>query len=276
VECTADDQCRQAGACDPSTGTCGSHPKSDGSPCDDGDACTAGDRCTGGVCAGDASPDGDGDGVCDEVDTCAFIADPAQADADGDGIGDLCQCTAPAPGRCIAGGGSTRTDCHVEFLTAGRLDVNRRATKLKRTVRCTDGDPACDLDGAPDGTCSFGLALCFGSADPRYPQCTPLHVRSIEVVGPRPSGHLPADQRRNVEAIEAAVAALGLEVRRGNQVVASELAPVGDGFCGPLVRLTVPAPTKGAMRRTFKLRGVAMDGRRDTDRIVLACHRYVP
>ncbi len=40
---------------------------------------------------GDGCPDGDGDGVCDDVDNCPDHANPGQEDTDGDGIGDACE-----------------------------------------------------------------------------------------------------------------------------------------------------------------------------------------
>jgi hypothetical protein len=46
--------------------------------------------------------DDDGDGIADELDNCAWVANPDQLDADGDGYGDACQddaapIAAPAP-----------------------------------------------------------------------------------------------------------------------------------------------------------------------------------
>ena len=41
-------------------------------------------------------PDADGDGLNDQDDNCANIANPEQADADGDCIGDACECSTPA------------------------------------------------------------------------------------------------------------------------------------------------------------------------------------
>ena len=43
----------------------------------------------GGVCL-DGDPDGDGDGICDEVDNCPLAINPDQADADADTAGDAC------------------------------------------------------------------------------------------------------------------------------------------------------------------------------------------
>jgi MYXO-CTERM domain-containing protein len=50
VSCAPGDQCHEAGACDPATGTCSNPPKPDGASCDDGDACTQLELCVAGVC----------------------------------------------------------------------------------------------------------------------------------------------------------------------------------------------------------------------------------
>jgi len=55
VVCTAQDQCHDAGVCDPLSATCSNPVTSDGTPCDDGDANTLGDVCNAGVCAGTPS-----------------------------------------------------------------------------------------------------------------------------------------------------------------------------------------------------------------------------
>ena len=55
VSCVAQDQCHDAGTCNPATGSCSNPSSPDGKACNDGDACTRVDQCQGGVCAG-ASP----------------------------------------------------------------------------------------------------------------------------------------------------------------------------------------------------------------------------
>jgi hypothetical protein len=276
VLCAAIDECHTAGVCEPATGRCSNPVAADGTPCEDGDACSEDDFCVDGECIGEPMPDGDGDGVCDPVDLCPAIPDPYQMDLDGDGIGDMCQCTAPAPGRCIAGGGSKTTDCLLEFTTGGPVTLNARGTQVKGLLRCSDGDPSCDLDGTRDGQCTFGVALCFGNADPRFPRCAPAAVFSMEVMQPSATGG-PAMSRANAQHIEGALMTLGIEVRRRGRVVAGPSTPMGGNICSPPVRLVTAAPTKGkAVKQKFQLRAQGMNRKRDMDRFVLMCEPPPP
>jgi hypothetical protein len=243
-------------------------------PCDDGNPCTSNDACIAGQCVGDLVDDADGDGFCDVIDLCPEFPNPDQWDMDHDLIGDLCQCNVPAPGRCIAGGGSKRTDCLLEVITTAPVRHNRTGTKMKRTIQCLDGSPHCDADGARDGQCTFTMALCFGNPDPRYPTCTPGDIRSIEVMSPRRSRKASAMSTINADRLEETVADLGLEVRRGGVTIAESIAPLGDGICGPAFELVTPAPKRlGAkpVKRKFKIKARGMDGRVDMDRFTLMC-----
>jgi hypothetical protein len=275
VVCTAADQCHGAGTCEPATGRCSSPARADGTACDDGDACTELDACVAGRCGGQVSPDNDGDGLCDTVDLCPHVSDPSQTDDNGDGIGDACQCSAPAPGNCIAGGGSKRTDCLIEFASTGPLSFNRRGTKLKNELRCTDGDPACDLDGARNGTCRFGVAPCFANLDPRFPRCTPSSIGSIEVSEPSATTSKSVSGRANAERLEDALASLGLEVVRRGEVLAERTDAVGGNRCAALIALETPAGhalgKKGPFKQKFVLKVQSMTGRRDKDNFVLVC-----
>src|SRR5258706_14787850 len=78
----------------------------------------------------------------------------------------LATLSAPARAALLPGGGSPRSDCYLEFQVNGH-------ELTARNVECTDGDPACDLDGACDGTCRFGVAVCLNQRDPTLPNCTP-------------------------------------------------------------------------------------------------------
>lgn len=75
----------------------------------------------------------------------------------------------------VGGGGSSRVDCLAAFDAA----VNTPAKK-PRSVRCADGDPACDLDGIPNGVCNFQVSVCANSTfNPAA--CTLTGVRLVTV-----------------------------------------------------------------------------------------------
>jgi hypothetical protein len=275
--CRALDQCHEVGVCDAATGGCSNPEAEDGTACDDGDVCSDGDLCLAGQCVGEQMPDSDADGLCDPEDLCPDFPDPDQMDLDGDGIGDMCQCTAPAPGRCLSGGGAKRTDCLLEFAPSGPVTLNGRGTMVKNLLRCTDGDPACDMDGVRDGQCTFGVALCFGSSDPRFAACNPSMVANVEVVKPNPARTLSISGRANAEQLEGAVSALGLEVRRRGRVVAEATNAMGHNQCSPLIRLAIPAPNKRKpMKQKFQLRAQGTNRKRDKDRFVLMCDPLPP
>lgn len=81
----------------------------------------------------------------------------------------------PVGAVVFGGGGSAATDC----LVAVDAALNHPATKPKM-IRCADGDPSCDLDGAVNGVCEFDVALCANSTyDPA--KCTLAGVQSIVV-----------------------------------------------------------------------------------------------
>jgi len=82
--------------------------------------------------------------------------------------------TTSAPLRAfVLGGGAADKDCRVAF---GGVDL----TDGLSGVVCTDGDPACDRDGAADGTCRFAVNLCAGVD---VPGCTPGSVSTLDVTG---------------------------------------------------------------------------------------------
>jgi len=125
-------------------------------------------------CPNDPNPDQadlDGDNVGDVCDSCPEFPNPDQADNDADGIGDACQCHDPAPGRCVAGGGGSSTDCLIEMMVLPQPERDKKGMPSTK-VTCTDG-AECDADGVADGHCTFTIALCYNNADPRL-ECS-LH-----------------------------------------------------------------------------------------------------
>jgi cysteine-rich repeat protein len=272
VVCRAQDPCHDAGICDPATGLCSNPAKPDGTACDDGEVCTVADACSGGTCTAGPRTDRDADGSCDVRDVCPDVYDPSQLDRNGDGVGDACECTAPAPGRCLSGGGSRNADCLVEFNPMGGAALNRGRAGI---LRCVDGDLGCDGDGRPDGRCTFGVALCIGNADPRLPGCKPTRMVSLEVLAPNPERSASMD-RDNVQALEHGMQALGIEIRRRGRVLAQAHSVSGQDVCSPLVSLVTPAPAgqqRKPVRRKLRVRGTAADGRKDVNTLILECAR---
>lgn len=228
---------------------------------------------TDGGSGNDSGGDGNGSPTARSLDNCPTVPNRDQADANANGIGDACECTLGPPGRCIAGGGARSKDCLLEINSPGPVTLNKRGTRVRPVLQCRDGDPACDLDGTLDGTCTFGVSLCLGNTDPRLPRCRPDAVGSIEIVRPRANRSRAFLDRQIAQRLERTAGSLGLEVRRQDRAVTRSVEVVGNDFCTAAVELAVPTPArrKGAVRRKVVLRAQAEDGRRDRDRVTLIC-----
>jgi len=72
---------------------------------------------------------------------------------------------APVAWADFAGGGAAKSDCYVVFEG---IDSNK--------VECTDGDPACDSDGACDNSCTFTVTACTNGTG-----CSAVNIDSITV-----------------------------------------------------------------------------------------------
>jgi hypothetical protein len=97
----------------------------------------------------------------------------------------------PAAAVQVPGGGSARTDCYARF------EVDVPAAVSTREVQCTDGDPACDRDGACNDSCRFGVALCLNQPDNRptcIPPFPPAALKSVKLPrrGPASGLQVPA------------------------------------------------------------------------------------
>jgi cysteine-rich repeat protein len=125
VVCTASDQCRHPGLCDPASGMCSNPARADGSSCSDANACTQNDTCQAGHCVGadpvacTASDQCHDPGVCDPA--SGACSNPARADgsscsdANACTQNDTCQggmCSAGNPVVCPSQGCSTPGTCN--------------------------------------------------------------------------------------------------------------------------------------------------------------------
>lgn len=127
-------------------------------------------------------------------------------------------------GAVVPGGGLPDSDCRLVF---GGVD----ATAAASGVVCTDGDPACDVDGVADGACRFRPQTCTGGP---APGCEPAALATIALAG------LP--------------------------LVPPPL-PASDGTCGPPADVAVPVG--GAAGATALARGGAE--LREVDYLNLCC-----
>jgi hypothetical protein len=132
----------------------------------------------------------------------------------------------------LPGGGSPRSDCYLEFEVQGR-ELSARAAE------CFDGDPSCDLDGACDGGCRFGVAVCLNQNDPALPNCTP----------PLPAALLRVNER-------------------GRDQVGLRIPSFASSACGAFVSVDTPVSRRKQAGR--RIRTVAVSpGRPPRDRDVL-------
>jgi len=83
--------------------------------------------------------------------------------------------SSPALAAIVGGGGSPRIDCLAVFDIPANFPPGQ-----PRNIRCTDGDPACDLDATVDGQCQFPVAMCANSSfDAQH--CSPATLQSITI-----------------------------------------------------------------------------------------------
>ncbi len=91
-------------------------------------------------------------------------------------------CTDTTPGSCTPGRGKVLS-CELEWLVDPNLTLKRTTQLPNNSVSCTDGQAFCDYD-AIGGQCTFHVAACLNSTDPRLPLCTPSSIDSLTITRP--------------------------------------------------------------------------------------------
>ncbi len=233
--------------------------------CGDGFVQTGVEQCDAGAansnapdasCRPDCRPQRCGDGIVD-------VSHGEQCD-DGNAVaGDGCtpQCTAepPATAQLIGGGGSTTSDCVVEFLyDHAALDSKGRPSNQQS---CRNGDPSCDFSTGPTAgaECVFHLWACANQLDPRLPGCVPGGPFALSLLEiKKPSS---ADARRhpedgfNLPQLQSGVAGLA-----------------GTPACGRRIDIRVPLKAAGKQgKKTLGFKGRTAIGKTDNDTLKLVC-----
>ena len=183
VVCTAQDQCHDAGACNPATGLCSNPNKPNGAGCDDGDACTQTDTCMAGSCTGMSPVTCPAPDQCHQQGTCnpatGLCSNPNKPDGSACDDGALCtQTDTCQSGACTGGDPVTCTpsdDCHA----AGACDPATGACTdpvKPDGASCDDGDGCSQTDTCQSGTCTGADPVVCPAPDQCHEQgtCNPV------------------------------------------------------------------------------------------------------
>ena len=160
VTCAFNDQCHDAGTCNPATGMCSNPAKTDGTNCNDGNACTQTDSCQAGVCSGSNPVTCTASDQCHFPGTCnpstGICSNPASPNGtacnDGDACSqtDTCQagfCTGANPVTC-----SALDQCHMPGTCDPSIGICSNPAKADGTP-CSDGNACTQTDACQSGTC---------------------------------------------------------------------------------------------------------------------------
>ncbi len=110
---------------------------------------------------------------------------------------------APAAAVVVGGGGPKARDCVSVFDATG---VNSPAPpRTPRNIDCVDGDPACDMDGTRNASCTFSLRLCVNSSN--VAGCTPERADDITIQHAQDNGDPRFDT--DFQALQARADLLG-------------------------------------------------------------------
>jgi len=180
------------------------------------------------------------------------------------------ECTDTAPGICVSGMKAAAA-CEFEWVVDPNLTFVQRTQLPGRTVSCADGQPFCDADGAADGQCTFRVAACLNSGDPRL-ACTAAAVDSLTLSKPLTTS-TDVVNRANANTLLAALTTVdpgSLGTRVGNRITYAAAATTANA-CTDYLRIAGPA---GRTRR-FAVR-LHTAGGTAANRLTLRCRAALP
>ncbi len=248
--------------CAPDGAACGNGTTEPGEECDDGnnvacDGCAA--SCRQETC-GNARVECD-----EECDVGAANGAPGSScDAD-------CVVVPAVGGVQRLAGGTGRNACYAEWTVQnpGGEVIDGMPS---HTQRCIDGDPACDQDGASDGQCLFDVGVCLGATDVRVPSCQPAAIESVSLNAPNPLLVTAPHDVANASALVAALAATGVTVRAGTNVLVAGAPVAQRDSCTAPVGVRVPHPPGLAGTTPLLIAAREIDGgRMRRNRVDLVC-----
>jgi hypothetical protein len=159
-------------------------------------------------------------------------------------------CTDTTPGNCVTGL-SGLGKCTLEWLVYPNL-THTAAGLPGRTVTCSDGQPFCDFDNTVDGACTFHVAACLNSQDPRV-SCSAASITNVKLVRPLPTSTNATDSANATRLLTAlSTADPGSTGTQSGAQIAYSPVSTSANACTTFVDIVVPLRTVG----TRTLRGV--------------------
>lgn len=198
-------------------------------------------------------------------------------------------CTALAPNNeCSPGGGSTKSDCQMEWrftpvpvklVSATPVPDTFRGRPRNRII-CYEGDPRCDFDAnLADHRCTFRTEIFLNNSDPNLPKCTlGTGVSTFEVT--RPKDHpfsIDSPDLVNLDTIETRMSEdFGIPVLRNGELRYNGTTNATLNQQGLPIDLIVPqgitargGHTTGTRR--IRIRSTNPFGKPDQDGLLLIC-----
>jgi hypothetical protein len=169
VVCKAQDQCHNAGTCDPSTG-CSNPAKENGAECDDGNVCTQTDTCQAGKCTGSNPVVCKAQDQCHNAGTCnssTGCSNPAKSNGTSCDDGSKCTTNDTCQSGACTGGAAVVCRAQDQCHNAGTCDPSTGCSNPAKDngATCDDGDKCTDNDTCQSGTCTAGSAVTCRAQD---------------------------------------------------------------------------------------------------------------
>lgn len=198
-------------------------------------------------------------------------------------------CTDPVPNNdCSPGGGSTKTDCQMEWLFTpvpkklvnGVPVPDEFRGRPRNRIICYEGDPRCDFDADLNNhSCTFRAAIVINNEDPNLPKCSiAAGVATFEVTRPKDSPFsIDSTDLINLATLETQFNAdFGVPVVRNGALLHLGATSVTPNQAGTPMDLIVQQRVNGrgihkTGTRRIRVRSANIFNQRDQDSLLLMC-----